>query len=76
MLTYLVLLFLIGFIEVILDTVNQKIMFSKSELDYFNNPKGMTQKWLNLLLRFEDHKQACAKLGVVGAGCYRHYKID
>ena len=59
----------------IINTDTTKTMFTKSELEYFNNPKGITQKWLDLFLRFEDHRQDCAKLGVVGAGCYRHYRI-
>ena len=51
-------------------------MFSKKELEIFNNPKGITQEWLDLFIRFEDHRRACAAHGVVGAGCYRFYRID
>ena len=49
-------------------------MFSKSELDFFNNPKGITQEWLDLFIRFEDHKRACNAYGIVGAGVYRTHK--
>jgi len=51
-------------------------MFTKSELDLFNNPKGISQEWLDLFLRFEDHRTACAAVGIVGAGCYRYYKTS
>ena len=49
-------------------------MFSKSELDLFKNPKGITQEWLDLFIRFEDHKRACNAYGIVGAGVYRTHK--
>jgi len=51
-------------------------MFTKSELELFNNPKGPSEAWLNLWLRFEDHKSACNALGIFGAGCYRYYKTS
>jgi len=51
-------------------------MFTKSELELFNNPKGPSEEWLNLWLRFEDHKSACNALGIVGVGCYRYYKTS
>tara|TARA_B100000131_G_C17887345_1_gene520825 strand:- start:345 stop:551 length:207 start_codon:yes stop_codon:yes gene_type:complete len=53
---------------------NHIIMFSKSELDLFKNPKGITQEWLDLFIRFEDHKRACNAYGIVGAGVYRTHK--
>ena len=49
-------------------------MFSKSELHLFKNPKGITQEWLDLFIRFEDHKRACNAYGIVGAGVYRTHK--
>ena len=49
-------------------------MFTKSELDLFNNPKGKMNEWMELLVRFEDHKLACNAYGIVGAGVYRTHK--
>tara|TARA_R100000152_G_C6756515_1_gene180286 strand:- start:424 stop:651 length:228 start_codon:yes stop_codon:yes gene_type:complete len=49
-------------------------MFTKSELDLFNHPKGITENWLDLLIKFEDHKRACNAYGIVGAGVYRTHK--
>ena len=49
-------------------------MFTKSELDLFKNPKGRMNEWMELLVRFEDHKRACNAYGIVGAGVYRTHK--
>ena len=63
------------------------MMFTKSELDLFKNPQWKKEKnfqtaikspdfekWLSVFFRWDDHVEACAKLGIIGVGCYRHYQ--
>ncbi len=64
-------------------------MFTQSELKEFNDfndslvltPNNGVQdkdldKFLELHIKFESHKQACAAIGVLGVGCYTTFKND
>jgi len=64
-------------------------MFTQSELKEFNDfndslvltPTNGVQdkdldKFLELHIKFEGHKKACAAIGVVGSGCYTTFKND
>ena len=64
-------------------------MFTQSELKEFNDfndslvltPNNGVQdkdlnKFLELHIKFEGHKQACKAIGVLGVGCYRTFKND